>query len=520
MLPGGIHLLTAEEMQRLDGYTIETIGIPGAVLMENAGRAVVDSFESHFDIQADYRVAIFCGKGNNGGDGFVIARHLQQCGHEAVVYLFCTLDQLSGDALLNAGIAERVGIDIIEVADAEALSEVQFNPTDYAFIFDALFGTGLNSAVRGHYLGAIDLINSSGLPVIAVDVPSGISSDTGVLPGPSVRADLTVTFAYPKRGLILPPACKQAGEVVVADISIPLLAEGDELNTVLISETMIQHLNLEREIDSHKGTFGHVGILAGSPGKAGAAALTGSACLASGSGLATVLSSADVTTTIPAVCAELMTESLSCDSLGFASSAVQEALNYAANYSALAVGPGLGTSEATIAMIRDVVRKSPIPVVLDADGINAFAGEAALLSTSESKVIITPHPGEMARLLGIETSEVVENRIEIARQCAVEQQIIVVLKGARTVTADSTGDVYINTTGNPGMATAGSGDVLTGIIASLVGRDFTALEAAVAGVYLHGLAGDLARQEVGMASMTASTLLEYLPHAFRSFEEA
>lgn len=519
MLHDGIHVVTAEEMRSLDQYTIENIGIPGAVLMENAGKATVEALEDFFEIEFPVRVAIFAGKGNNGGDGFVIARHLEMRGHEAVVYLLAELDDLSGDAAIMARAAVNCGVIVREIPGANALGASDFDPAHYDFVVDAVFGTGLTSAIRGHAVGAVDMINSSGLPVVAVDMPSGLSSDSGELPGPAVHADLTVTFAYPKRGLILAPASTFAGEVVVADIGIPAPAGQDKLQTALITRDMIRTINLERDENSHKGSYGHVCVVAGSRGKSGAAALTGMAVLRAGAGLTTVACPDSLVTSIPQIYPALMTLSLEETGGGISRAAVKSLEPHLGQFSALAVGPGLGSEEEQAEAIRKLVEGSTIPVVLDADGINAYAGKRQLLAGLSVPLIITPHPGEMARLMDCSVAEVQADRLEISRALAEELDAIVVLKGHGTVVAEPGGEVYINSSGNAGMATAGSGDVLTGMIASLLGRDFTPLESAVAAVYLHGLAGDAAVEEIGMAALTATDILDFLPEAFAEVEE-
>jgi hydroxyethylthiazole kinase-like uncharacterized protein yjeF len=520
MLTGGLKVLNAEQMRNVDSYTINSIGIPGVVLMENAGRAVVDAMEDFFEGDGPMRVAVFCGKGNNGGDGFVIARHLAARGHDPVIILLTQMEQLQGDALINAEIAEKIGLEIREVPGQEALSSLDYDPRDFEVIVDAIFGTGLNSAVRGHYLGAIDLINSSGVPVVAVDIPSGLSSDSGELMGPAIEADLTVTFAYPKLGLILAPASTICGEVVVADISIPESAEGIEMQTYLITDDLVSALHLPREKDSHKGTYGHLLVVAGAPGKAGAAAMVGKSALRAGSGLVTVGVSADILNTVDSMAMETMTTPLASEAGLLTVDALDSILEALRDKTSLALGPGMGTEEKTCELVKELVARVEVPMVLDADAVNAFAGNSAELKSDLADIVITPHPGEMARLLGIKTEEVQRDRIEIARELAKENNIIVVLKGYRTIIASPEGEVFINMTGNPGMATAGSGDVLTGLIGSYLGmKDLTPLEAVVAAVYLHGLAGDLAAEEKGQNALIAGDLIEHLSDASLVFEK-
>lgn len=520
MRTGGMKVVTAAQMRAMDSFTIDKIGIPGVVLMENAGRAVVDAIEDFFESDEPLVAAVFCGKGNNGGDGFVVARHMISRGHDAVVFLLAKINDLSGDALTNARIAQEIGIEIREVPDRQSLSDLLYDSRDYHFIIDAIFGTGLTSAVKGHYLGAIDLINSSSLPVVAVDIPSGLSSDSGELLGPAVEADLTVTFAYPKIGLVMPPSSNYAGEVVVADISIPESAESDDLDTTLVTDEFILPLLLDRDPDSHKGTYGHVLGIAGSRGKTGAAAMVGKSALLAGAGLVTMGVAESLTDTVDSMALETMTLPLP-ENVGHLSDKAFEAIiESLSDKTSLAIGPGIGVSEETVKLVHRIVEEVTIPMVLDADAVNAFAGEAGKLRSESTELVITPHPGELARLLEISTTEVQKDRIGIARKVAVENGIVVVLKGYRTVVADPSGEVFINLSGNAGMATAGSGDVLTGMIAAMLGRgDLATIEAVVLAVYLHGLAGDIAAVAVGQDSLNASHIMNHISLAFGSFEE-
>jgi hydroxyethylthiazole kinase-like uncharacterized protein yjeF len=516
MLEGAMKVLTAAQMRALDSYAIDTLGIPGMVLMENAGRAVVDVIEESAEEGEELSVAVFCGKGNNGGDGFVIARHLAQGGHQTVIYLLCKLADLKGDAAVNAEIARKIGLDIRELPGAKAMESIEFNPGDFDLVVDAIFGTGLESAVRGHYLAAIDLINSSGLPVVAVDIPSGLSSDTGVIPGPAVEADLTVTFAYPKIGHVMPPAEGLVGELIVADISIPPSGEGEDLMTFLLTDEAVAPLLQPRRFDSHKGTYGHLLVVAGSLGKAGAAAMVGESALLSGAGLVTVGVPISLTGILETTSLETMTLPLPQAEGGvLAKESLQLILAVLPDKTALAFGPGIGVAPGTVELVQTLVEKVKVPMVIDADGINAFAGQAGKLKSGRAEIIITPHPGEMARLLGIGTADVQADRIGVARKLAVENGLIVVLKGYRTIVAEPGGGVFINMSGNPGMATAGSGDVLTGMIAGLLAQqDIRPLEAALIGVFVHGSAGDLAAEAVGEISLNAGHIMDAVPEAF------
>ena len=521
MVFGGMKLLTAAQMRAMDSYAIDTLGIPGMVLMENAGRCVVDTIEEYFEPEEPLRVAIFCGKGNNGGDGFVVARHLAQRGHYPVAYLLCPRGDLKGDAAANAEIAARIGLDIREVPDGEAVAGIDFDARDFDLVVDAIFGTGLDSAVRGHTLGAVDMINASGLPVVAVDLPSGLNADSGVLLGPAVEADLTVTFAYTKIAHVLPPAESLTGEVVVADISIPAAGEGDDLNTYLLTDELVAPLIQPREPGSHKGTYGHLLAVAGSLGKGGAAAMVGRSALLAGAGLVTVGVPVSLTGILESSVLETMTLPLPQAEGGvIAAEALEVVLEALDDKTALAFGPGIGVAPATVELVRGLVEKVKVPMVIDADGVNAFAGEREKLRSDSADIIITPHPGEMARLLGVGIDDVQADRIGVARKVATENGVFVVLKGYRTVVAAPSGAVYVNMSGNPGMATAGSGDVLTGLVAGLVAqRDVPPLEAALVGVYVHGLAGDLAAEFHGEISLTAGDIMAAVSEAFLELTE-
>jgi hydroxyethylthiazole kinase-like uncharacterized protein yjeF len=508
-------VLTAKQMQEMDVRAINETGIPGFVLMENAGRATVEVMEDFFSLDEQVNsIAIFCGKGNNGGDGYVIARHLQARGHLVTIYSLAAIESLCGDALTNAKIAKNLQIDIIELVDDQAIDQLPFDPEMYDLVVDAIFGTGLTAAVHGHAAAAIELINDSELPLVAVDIPSGLSSDSGELFGHAIEADLTVTFAYPKLGHVLSPAANLCGFVEVVDISISAMLESEDQKTFIVDAESLDPTAFYRQKDSHKGSYGHLLAVAGGPGKSGAAAMLGSAALAVGTGLVTLGVGKDLRNTVDGLSLETMVLGLSDDDGVLKLDAFTEIDEALEGKTALAIGPGIGTEESTVAIVKKLVAQTKCPLLLDADAINAFAGKADLLKNSEVDIIITPHPGEMAKLLGITTAEVQSNRIKVATDLAVSNGIIVVLKGHRTVTALPSGEVYINLSGNPGMATAGSGDVLSGMIAGLLAQgNFSPAEAAIAAVYLHGLAGDVATDEVGEVSLIASDIIDAIPEA-------
>ena len=516
-----MEILTAEQMREADRIAIEEMRIPGLILMENAGLRVAEVMREQIDGLEHCRTTIVAGRGNNGGDGFVVARQLHQRGYDVQVVLAgCTLEQLTGDAATMAAAWEGLGGRTRVLVDEESfrVGWPRFRRGDV--IVDAIFGTGLNRALDGFYADVVDAINASGTFVVAVDLPSGLFASTGVVPGPAVSADLTICFARAKVAAVLPPAESCCGELVVADIGIPGLAvRRSEPHLHWVTPAGAAMLIPERDIEDHKGRFGHVLVVGGSEGQAGAAALTGWSALRAGAGLVSIATPAVVRQEVATFAPEVMTADLAAEAGGtIGPGAARAALSIAGERrcNTLAVGPGLGTKPATQEEIRTLLLESDKPVVLDADGLNAFAGESyAALGEHKAPLLLTPHPGEMARLIGRKTYDVLEARVDVALRVAETVDAVCVLKGYRTITATPDGNAYINPTGNPGMATGGSGDVLTGIIAGLWAQGLEAQEAAIAGVFLHGLAGDLALDGgEHRATLTASAIVDSLPAAF------
>ncbi|MBN2371527.1 MAG: NAD(P)H-hydrate dehydratase [Vicinamibacteria bacterium] len=516
-----IPVLTATQMREADRRTIEEIGLPGAVLMENAGAAVARTASERFpDVR---RVLILCGKGNNGGDGFVTARRLRDRHPE--ILLIGGRNEVQGDARLHLGALERSGAAVIEVPDEEAWNAKRERLWEVDLVIDALLGTGLRRAPSG-LIGTVidDLVavsRSRRLPVLSVDLPSGLSADSGEVPGSAVIAEVTVTFAAPKCGLVLPPACDHAGEIIVVDIGIPGEVLDDAARLWLLDATDAARAFGARSPQAHKGDFGHLLIIAGSVGKSGAAILAASAALRCGAGLVTVATPASALPIIAAGCAELMTEPLAERAPGVVSEeAIERALILAQDRDAVVLGPGLGQSSDSRAFVRSFTRRCTAPLIVDADGLNAMApasGEPGALDTlrRNAPTIITPHPGEMARLIGSTAPEVQRRRLETARAVSVETGVVCVLKGHHTVVSDADGKAAINSTGNAGMATAGTGDVLAGVAGALLARRLPAWTAATAAVYLHGRAGDHAAEKLGEEGLTASDLISALPDVVR-----
>jgi NAD(P)H-hydrate epimerase len=509
-----MRVLNAAQMREADRRTVDDIGIPSLVLMENAGRQAVAAMEAMYSDLTERQVAVLCGRGNNGGDGFVIARTLAQRGVDVSVFLIGRVADVRGDARINLEILGRLGLSVVEVADSQAW-ELHFSEvSDCTLIVDAIFGTGLNAPVSGFIESVITDVNESGIPVVAIDLPSGLSADSPEPIGPSIEAGLTVTLAAPKLPLVLPPAETRAGDIVIADIGIPAevleSVAGPRLD--LLTRASMRELITPRTPDSHKGDYGRVLVVAGSRGKTGAAHLAAVGALRSGAGLVTVATPSSCQAIVAAMAAEYMTEALDEGDDGLDPEGADRVIEMARDV--IAIGPGLGTARATREFIKRVVDRATMPLVVDADGLNAFVGDPDRLAGREGRdIIITPHPGEMARLVGMSTDEVQASRLEIARNFAVGHHLFVVLKGHRTLIATPDEKVFINPTGNPGMATGGTGDVLTGMIAAWLAQLLDAEAACKLAVYLHGLAGDLAEADEGEVAMTSADVAGHLGDA-------
>jgi hydroxyethylthiazole kinase-like uncharacterized protein yjeF len=492
-------LVTAEQMRALDRETIDSIGVPGVVLMESAGRGVVDVIARHYDVPRA-RIVAFCGPGNNGGDGFVIARHLANRGADVIVALVGDREKKKGDAKIHFQACEKSNVRIFE-ADKAPLHRNDL-------VIDAVYGTGLSRPVgAGPARDVIARMRAHRGPVIAVDVPSGLDADKGII-GPCVRADHTVTFAFAKLGLVGAEEQAVVGQLHVVDIGIPeKLARARGVKSELLEESILASLRA-RKPSGHKGTHGHVLMVAGSRGKTGAALLAGTAVLRSGAGLCTVAMPPDAAALVEGRVPELMIEPLG------------ELQALLVGKKAAAIGPGIARDDAARERIR-TLGNSELPLVVDADALNAIAADNALLARRGSPTVLTPHPGEAARLLGATPGAVQEDRIGAARAIADKFGAVVVLKGARTIIASPDGRLAVNPTGNPGLGTGGTGDVLTGIVAAALARTpgsgdngggVDPFAAACAAVYLHGAAGDRAAAERSQTGLIASDVLDALPH--------
>jgi len=505
-------IVTAKQIRNIDRRAIKEFGIPGPVLMENAAASVMAEMESFFDGLAGMKVGIICGKGNNGGDGMALARRLMIRGVPVRVALLTAFGTVKGEAKVNLSILRKTGVEIRENASTDAIADI----VAWADILvDALIGVGLSTALKGTYAYAVEMMNASGKHLVAVDMPTGINADSGEVMGSAVRADLTVTFALLKRGLALYPGAQHAGTVRVVDIGIPSeVIEKEKIKAHLLNRGYSWGLTGRRAPDAHKGDFGHLMVVAGSLGKAGAAVMAARGALRAGAGLVSV---ATPNSLVPIVQMQIFEAMCipSAESIDgtFGIGAEDELLKAAAKMSSCAIGPGLSTHYETVQMVRMLVQRLAIPMVIDADGINALAGSLDVLRKAKAPVIMTPHPGELGRLLGISSGDVQKDRIGIAAAFASKYNVILVLKGAGTVIATPDGRLFVNSTGNPGMATGGTGDVLTGMIGSLLAQGYTAVQAACLGVYLHGVAGDLAAEEKGETGMIAGDLIEKIPDA-------
>jgi hydroxyethylthiazole kinase-like uncharacterized protein yjeF len=510
-----MRILNTQQMREADRRTIQEIGLASIVLMENAGRQAVAAIESLYSDLAERRIAVVCGKGQNGGDGFVMARTLHQRGREVSVFLVGRAAEVTGDARVNLEVLGRLGLDVVEIADESAWELQVSEVLAHDLIIDAIIGTGLQDALRGFYQTIVADLNASDIPVVAIDLPTGLSADTCELIGEAIDAAVTVTLGAPKLPLVLPPAEAKCGEVVIADIGIPSEVieslEGPRLE--LLTRERLRPLVEPRAVDSHKGDFGRVLVIAGSVGKTGAAVLAAQGALRSGAGLVTVATPRSCQPVIAAHGVEYMTEPLEETASGTVDFGALETVQAIAA-DVIVAGPGLGRGESVTAFVRELLEKSGAPLVLDADALNAFAGEPAALVGREGRdVIITPHPGEMARLVGCTVDDLQSDRLGLATDFARTHQVTVVLKGYRTIIATPSGHLFVNPTGSPGMATGGTGDVLAGMIGAWLGQLLDAEAACRLAVYLHGSAGELADADSGEVSMTAGDLADHIGDA-------
>ncbi len=511
-------ICTAAQMQSIDQRTIQEYGIAGMILMERAGLAVCRAILSH--TPPPESAVIVAGTGNNGGDGFVVARELLNQGLTVRVYILGDPKKLKGDALSNFEILRRLAISIRVVRSAASI-RLQALP-ERAIIVDAIFGTGLHREVIGLHRQVIGKINRSGRAVVSVDIPSGLSSDTGHILGEAVRAEKTVTFALPKRGHFLYPGALYCGHLSIADIGFPRKAiDSENITLQTIEPNAVAKKLTERPSNGHKGTFGHLLAIAGSRGKIGAASLVGLAALRSGCGLVTLAVPESLSSSISRKFPEAMTYPLPETTQGtISAAAVSELIRFSkGKVSAVAIGPGISVNRDTMELVRELLSGLQKPTIIDADAINTLMGDAEFLKRLKRQIILTPHPAEFGRLIDRETIKVQSDRISVAESFARKYGHVLVLKGANTIVAEPKGEVFMNLTGNSGMATAGSGDALTGIIGAMLAAGMPLLPAALAGVSIHGTAGDIAAGKKTERSMTASDIINALPSAFQKVQQ-
>lgn len=512
-----VRVTTAAEMRQLDRLASELYGLPGVVLMENAGAQVARIlWQEYPDLQAR-RVAVLCGRGNNGGDGFVIARYLHNGGVSVDVFILGEPGDIRGDASAHLTMLQRAGVVPESVRTPESALAVGARLPAYDVLIDALLGTGLRDEVSGVLQCVINAMNTADRPIVAVDIPSGLSADSGTLLGEHVRAELTVTMALPKRGLLLYPAAESVGRLVVVDIGFPAaLREHAMIHCHAVEGRAIAAQLQSRRADSHKGTYGHVLLVAGSVGKTGAGALASMAALRTGAGLVSFALPHSLNAAMEAKLTEVMTIPLPEAEPGvLGGEAIPRIIEALEGKSALILGPGLGTHPETVRCIHELLRQVHIPTVVDADGLNALPPDPEGVGSLQTSLVLTPHPGELARLRRTTTAAIQVDRLAAAQETANLWQAVVVLKGAHTVIAEPEGALYVNLTGNPGMATAGSGDVLSGMIGALLGQGYSPSWAARVAVHAHGVAGDLAAAAAGERSLIAGDLVETLSDAFR-----
>lgn len=512
-------------MNSIDKSTINDYGIPSLLLMENAAAAVAKEAES---MLAGYRdgditaaaggiITIVAGRGNNGGDAFAAARLLHSKGFDVRAFLAGEKAGIAGDAMTNMEILDRIGVKIIEIKDSEDISFLNINMGESQLIIDGVFGTGLSRDVEGIAASVIKSMNLSGRPILSIDIPSGIDGANGSIRGVCIKADATVTFCMPKIGLVVNPGCEYAGRLKVADIGIPRCVIGaQDIKTGIIEAGEVAGIIPQRKQDSNKGSYGRAFIISGSAGMTGSGRLACTAALRTGAGLVY----AGVPESLSGIYSSAMTEPviipLPDSGKGYLSEdSAAKITERMGGMDVVAIGPGLSSAEGVKQLVEKVITECTAPMVMDADALNVISGNTEILKRLKNGAVITPHPGEMARLTGLSVSDVQKDRIGTAGRFASEYGVVTVLKGSRTVVALPDGRIFINPTGNPGMATAGTGDVLTGVITGLIAQGVSAGEAAVAGVYIHGLAGDLAADSMGMHGILAGDVARHLPYAIK-----
>ncbi len=510
------YLVTAEEMRAFDAAAINEYGIPGVVLMENAGRSTFMLLCSAISKECSkLKAVVVSGPGNNGGDGYVVARYLINHGADVRVYLLAPREKIKGDALINLLILEKMTDHIYPVLDESAVRRAAAEWGACDVIVDAILGTGLTSMVRSPYLEAIELINEIPAFKVSIDIPSGLDSNTGRILGAAVRADLTVSYGFQKLGMALYPGVSCCGQVQVVDISIPRrCVQAHQPSIVLYDRPEIEgYLKARSDPVSHKGSYGHLLVVGGSPGKTGAPAMAARAASTVGVGLVTVAVATSLNAILETKLTEEMTEPLPETAMSghLGEEALQRVLELSKGKRCVVLGPGLSNTKDILKLLEGLLAEYRGWAVIDADGLNALSGNLKAVSQSPASIVLTPHPGEMARLTGLSIREIQENRISVARDTATSLGAWVILKGARTITASPQGSVFVNTTGNPWMASGGQGDVLSGILGSLLAQNIHPEIALPLGVYIHGLAADNVIKRLGARPVLAGDVIAELP---------
>jgi ADP-dependent NAD(P)H-hydrate dehydratase / NAD(P)H-hydrate epimerase len=512
-------IVSAEEMRWCDETTIKFYGVPGSLLMENAGRSVVDVIKHKYSPLESKNILIVCGKGNNGGDGFVIARLISNSCAQVHVLLMVPPSELMGDAKKNFEILQQFAKKSSHQISLHRYSKkhlASLPKTD--IMVDALFGTGFSGLVRKPFSNVIAWMNKQGTQTVAVDIPSGVHGTTGVVENCAVRANITVTFRSIKSGLLCNQGRELVGSISVADIGIPnAIAKDKRLQTYLVEKIDVHQILPKRSIHAHKYSVGKVLVLAGSKGLTGAAALCSTSAMRTGAGAVMLGTPEPVYNILARKLTEVMTFPLPATGDGTLSLDALDGIRTNLTWAdLLVIGPGLSQNLETQQLILKLLLEYRGKILIDADGLNAIAAHGiSKLRSSRAQCVLTPHVGEFSRLTGLHSTEVEHHRIKAACVLAKQISATIVLKGVPTVTASKDGDCFLNSTGNPGMATAGSGDVLSGIIAGLWAQGMSDVEAAYAGVYLHGLSGDLAAKKIGERGLLANDLIEYLPSAMQ-----
>lgn len=515
-----MYLVNSAEMKEIDRLTIEKYGIPALILMENAGINVVDALSREIGGVHGRTVNVFCGGGNNGGDGFVIARHLLTEGAFVRIFFTGEYASLKEESKTNFDAAIKYGVPITNLKSADDIKKYEGAILDCDAVVDALIGTGLKQDITGFMAQLIVYINMMGKYTVAVDLPSGVDSDTGDIKGVGIYANLTVTFGLPKIGITLYPGLEYTGKLVVADINFPPALLSAPRTTVLITKDLVTPMMPYRHPNANKGHFGPILIIGGSPGMTGAVVLAAKAALKAGAGVVTVAVSQSLAALVKSRSDEVIVAGLKENKEGFISEdAYSHIMELAGQAKIVVIGPGMGRDKGTQSLIKKLIKDIKKPMVIDADGLNALESDKTCLKNIDKDVILTPHIGEMSRLTGIKIEDIIKDKIGVLRSFISEYNVNVILKDGRSITADLDKNIYVNTTGNSGMATPGCGDVLSGIIAAFMGHSMLSAQAGIAANYTHGLAGDMLLTEMSGEGITAEDIINNVPRAIKALKK-